>query len=237
MNLDTMRKVALGNYGVSRFGDEDPLWNYHVLNDIINREHKWLAERVRCYRQTQTYDITADTSYVNLECNVIDLDPEKVRAYVSAEWRELTLVAEEDLRRSYGPLENQDSGDPLYYYLRLGDAVEAQRVLEMFPTPQTTALNGLKVAAYIYPADLSADTDAPALQVAEHNHLIPCICRGMAEVDLNRGRPDAPALVAHWTARAERAAEDLKRIMERAARPGIRRVRYETDTWDTGYLV
>ena len=222
-NLAALRQICRARYGGSRWNDEDALWNQVVLNDCVNEAHRDLAQRLLVYRQTQTYNITASDGIVELDCNVIEILPNTVEISLSSHWRRLTHVPEERLLYGYGSFREITDTDPWAYWLQAGDTFEQHRLLRLFPEPQTTVSSGLKLDAFIYPADMTADTHTPALQPAEHRHLIPLVCLRMAELDLSRGRQDAP--VAYWRQQAEEALTTLKRTLTRFRRPGPRMIR------------
>jgi hypothetical protein len=87
-------------------------------------------------------------------------------------------------------------------------------------TAVTWNLHNLIYGAWHYPADLSADTDRPALDTSEHDRLIPAICWGMAELERSRGRGDAP--VEYWQAQAADKALELFEIIRRGTREAPR---------------
>lgn len=81
-------------------------------------------------------------------------------------------------------------------------------------------LHNLVYGAWVYPPELSADTDRPALDASEHDRLIPAICWGMAELERSRGRQDAP--VEYWQAQAADKALELFEVIRRGTREAPR---------------
>lgn len=234
MTLAQLRKRALGRYGLTGayLGAEDSLFPLPLVADVLNEKHRALAEWTRCYRETQTYTIPVSSSglsTVSLNCNLIEIVPGTVRAYQGSVWGDLLPQAEYAQRGTYGPFEQLSTGTALYYYPRVGSAVGGQRVLELAPGVTTAITNGLKLDAYVYPGNLTAETDAPALQVAEHPVLLKLCCWALAEIELSRGRADAP--LAYWQAEAMREAEELRRVIDGFKNPGYRRVVYD-EAWD-----
>jgi len=84
----------------------------------------------------------------------------------------------------------------------------------------TWNLHNLIYGAWVYPAELTADSDRPALDASEHDRLIPAICWGMAELDRSRGRQDAP--VEYWQGQAADKALELFETIRRGTREAPR---------------
>jgi len=84
----------------------------------------------------------------------------------------------------------------------------------------TWNLHNLIYGAWVYPSELSADTDRPPLDASEHDRLIPAICWGMAELDRSRGRQDAP--VEYWQGQAADKALELFETIRRGTREAPR---------------
>jgi hypothetical protein len=226
MDLAGLRRSARARYGLEYSGAEDAVFTGPLLNELINEAHRELAAASLCYRQTQLYDLplgAGGVSTVALECNVIEIDPRSVRVRAGGRWRRVGRVEEAQALYDRGPLRETANGAPSLFYLRTGDALDAHRVLEFAPGARAATPGGVELAAYIYPAPMSEDSHAPALQPAEHTKLLPFICWKMAEHEAGRGRRDAP--VGYWRSRAEEAATELKRLIERFRRPGPREVR------------
>jgi hypothetical protein len=81
-------------------------------------------------------------------------------------------------------------------------------------------LHNLIYGAWVYPSELIADSDRPALDSSEHDRLIPAICWGMAELERSRGRGDAP--VEYWQAQAADKALELFEVIRRGTREAPR---------------
>lgn len=232
MQLSTLRKQALARYGntAGRYGTEDELFPRAVMHDLINEAHRWLAEQTLCYRLRDEYDLplgSGGKSSIALDCNVICLDDFTLRIQYQSTWRTLQYADEEQLYQHFDAFEQSSNGTPLYYYLRMGSAIDAQQYLELYPGSDTAVTAGVRVEAYIYPALMSAEDSSPALQPGQHSKLIPAVCWKMAEMDLSRGVRDAP--VAYWEAQAYRAMQELKELIDLAKRPEPRRIREVDD--------
>jgi hypothetical protein len=79
--------------------------------------------------------------------------------------------------------------EPSAFVLRQPSAAEAFQI-QFVPAPGAsgTVLYG----AWVYPPDLSADGDTPAMPAAEHDRLINGACYRLALQDQARGTADAP---------------------------------------------
>lgn len=201
------------------------------MNDIFNDAHRWMAAETLCYRQKQLYTLplgVSGRSTVALDCSIIEIVNYTVQAKIGGVWRSLDYCDESELVADHGPLNEVPNSDPECYYLRLGDALDQQRILEAFPGATAAVANGLELHAYVYPSLFTQDTDTPALGPAEHTRLISVMCWLMAELERSRNRPDAP--VDHWYARAQEDAEKLRAIIDENRRNSPRRVRY-TEDW------
>lgn len=222
MNLDTTRQYAKGQYGLPQSSAEDALFTNAVLNAIINRKHRWIAERTRCYRKSVTKDLPiGDTatglSTVNLGCNVIVSLPYTVRASVGGEWTDLRATTEEELVTAFGALRGVDLADSWAYFFRIGEQKDAHRIVEVFPGATAAVTNGFQLHAYIYPEAMTNDSHAPGVQVAEADILVPATCWGMAEVELSRGtRADASTVLAYWKTETEKKVRELAAVIAEA---------------------
>lgn len=86
--------------------------------------------------------------------------------------------------------------------------------------PVSWNLHNLIYGAWVYPPELTGDTDRPALDASEHDRLIPAICWGMAELERSRGRGESP--VEYWQAQAADKALELFEIIRRGTREAPR---------------
>lgn len=211
MDLSTLRKTAKGYYGLAFSTAADDEFPDDVLNVLTNDAHKWVVEIARPYYGEITANISAGTSTVNLDPTVLELDFHTVRINLNSTWLTLQARTQRDLTEQYGPLNNLAQGDTVWFYVRGGSAAGAGQVLELVPKPDETVASGLKYKAWTYPADLSGDSDTPALQAAQHHRLIPAICWKMALLQQSRGRENAP--VATWYEAALREAKALADII------------------------
>lgn len=223
MNLQDLRRKALGRYGniEGYLGDEDSRFPLPLLSDVLNQSHRRIAELIRCYRESQSYDVPLVSNglcTVLLNCNVIEVIDGTVRFNSDGTWLNLNPQAEQ-AERSFGPFEGRSDSTPFYYYLRVGAAVGGQRVLEIYPGGAAVT-DGLKLDAYIYPGNMTATTDAPSLQVAEHPVLLTACCQALAEIEGNVGKWQL------WSAKLDAEIEDLRRIMGDFKSPGTRRILY-----------
>lgn len=232
MTFDTTRKVCQARYGLSIFGEEDAFFNRVLMLDLVNEAHRWLAEAARCYWAELTADVTADTGWVPCDCNVIEVDTtQPVRWYDGAQWRALSQVLEPDqFLAAHGPREEVDSGDPARYWTRLGAYQDAHRVIELWPTPDTTLVAGVKYAAWVYPGEITGDAQTFALQPAEHHRIVNAVLWKMALADRARGNTQAPNPDSFYQL-ALSDAQELKRILSHAHRGGTRRVRHRADLY------
>lgn len=231
--LSQLRQDLKATYGLAYDTVNDAKFSDAILNLALNDAHRTVAERTRCYRQRQVYDIPAavhGVSSVPIECATIRIDDYSVEAYLNGSWIQLPIAAESDVRREYGALEALPSGTPQIAYLRHGEALDAQVVLDLVPGVATAITNGLVVQAYIWPGLMSADTDTPSLQVGLHRHLRTVAAWELARLDQASGRADAP--VATWAREAELALREVGRLVEMQTQGNIRRVNTDSrDDW------
>jgi hypothetical protein len=233
MNTGMMMKRALGMYGRDRFGSEDAQFNRAILLDLINKEHRDLAARTYCYYQKHTENVpqgSGGLSTVVLDCNVIEIDAYSVRFLNGSTWAKLDYLTEEDLIRD-GPYENTTNGTPHSFFLRTGDTVEQNRVLELYPGASAAVTNGVRFGAYIYPAAITADTTGLGIQPAEHYGFLDCLCRAMAQLDLNAGGDGAAARLAYWEGKAEDWISRFALTIRRNRQDDTRKIRYVDCDW------
>lgn len=216
MTLAQLRNGALLRYGLNPYEGEDPVLLIPLVNDLVNEAHRWAAQDARLYRQTFTTNLvisSAGVSTVSLDETVyqVDSDSGAVRVLNGSTWQEPELTSEEAIIGMYGPVENAATvAVPEYYWPSTGSADSLQRQLVFYPGASAAITNGLKYAAWTYPAPMTAETDRPELPASEHDLLIPLICFKMAQVMAGQG--DARPLSV-WQAPAERALLDLRSRM------------------------
>lgn len=224
MDLQTIRATALRRYGLDG-SVEDDLFNNTVMKEIINEKHKWFAGTTLCYQEEIEVVGTSlinnnDQWYLVLDDDVIEILPLSLRVIDGSTWRRVVPRYYHSLLQQYTTLESVARGVPTSFYVRPGIAAASNRMLGLLPGPNTTiaalATEAFRYLAYVYPPDLSSDTDAPPLPSNEHHRLIPAVCWGMAELEATRGRTDAP--VQLWLDRAVAAAEELAEIIRRGTR-------------------
>lgn len=218
MNLETLRKTVKGWYGREFSTDPDLLYPDDLLNQMINDAHRRVAEYTGCYTRRGVYDLPlgADgVSTVSLACDVIRVDPEKVRAKISGTWVQLAFYHDEDeVAGDYGVglLDESDNGTPQCFFFQLGYQFEAQRQIVFYPGSDTLVSSGVRTRETLYPALMSSNTHVPALPPAEHTRLIyPTLLR-MAELEQSAGRVN-PALLARLEMAAQKDMDELKMIM------------------------
>jgi hypothetical protein len=218
MQLSDFLKTIKGRYGREYSTDEDALFTDDLLTQMYNEAHRKVAEIARCYQRTSVYTIplgSAGVSTVSLACDVIDVDRRRVRWYnaTTEQWIPLTWAPEHELYDRYGDvLDNATLGDPLYFWFQVGDASDAQRQMVLYPGRSASVTDGLRVREDIYPALMTQDTHAPAVQPAEIMlHLPHAVMWRMAELERARGRPDAP--VEYLEAQTMRDAYELKAVL------------------------
>lgn len=233
-NLKDLRRLCLGQYGnlAGRFGDEDAEFPMALLADWLNDEHRQLARATWLYRETQTYNLpvaSGGVSTVNLDCNIIVIVPDQVRALIGGVWRLLYPTEEDRELHASGPFEEWDSSEPTRYFLRTGAALDAHRQMVILPGATTAVTNGVKVDAYIYPALMTAETHAPAMQPAEQSALIYRVNKRMAESQLAKGVQSAGGLASYFGAEAARQEAELKEVLGLSRRTGPRRIRATYD--------
>ena len=234
MNIGEMMKRGLGLYGRDRFGSEDEQFNRAILVDLINKEHRDLAARTYCYYQRHTENVpvgSAGLSTIALDCNVIEIDAYSVRYLNGSNWDELTYVSEEHILRAWGPYENEPSGTPHSFFLRTGATVDQNRILELYPGASAAVSNGVRFGAYIYPQALTADTDGVGIQPGEHYGFLNCLCRAMAQLDLNSGGDGAAERLAYWERKAEDWIGSFGLIIRRNRQNDTRKIRYLDNDW------
>ncbi len=227
MTVDHMISAACGRMGLDTWAESE-FFPRALMYQFFNQSHRALATEARLYQQTQTYDVpiaAANVGYslVALDCNVIDILPRTVDYLDGSTWRQLHEVQKEEAEDPY-TLRNSGSGGPVIFWRQLGDALDAQINLGVYPAPASAVTNGLKVRAVVAPSAASADTDTPALQVAWHEWILPGMCRRMSERLHAAGAAGAPALLQYWTRQEEAAHLAARNKMSRLAGTG-RRVR------------
>jgi hypothetical protein len=155
--------------------------------------------------------------------------PDGVRLWDGTSETTLTYREEAD-QVSGGPFANVENGTPSSYYLRAGAERGRSLVIALTPGATTAVTDGLRVGCWIFPALLTDELtkNSPAFWDAEHQCIVTQVVAGMARIDRNRGRTDAPV---EETRRDAREAEDrLRDIAQRSRRPGgVRRVQYVGD--------
>lgn len=226
MDLATLRRTILGRYGRSPYAGEDELFPREQMHYLINAAHRTLAERALCYRQTQTYTLPAASggvSTVSLDCNVIEIIPDRCRFLNGSTWVTLSAVDESDVVRTQGAIDSAGTGTPIAYWLQRGEALDAVVQALVYPGIASQVSNGFKCDVYVYPSLMSAETDTPAIQPAEHPAIVALCCAELARTDASRGRPDAP--VQMWEAEARRALDTLSGRVRRQTRPARRTIR------------
>jgi hypothetical protein len=227
--------MCLSRYGSlsGRFGAEDAEFPMPVMADFINDAHRKVAERTRCYRTAFTENLplgSGGKSTVSLDCNIIDIVPESVEISYASEWRSLANESQHTLTTCLGPLRQLSNGTPQWYFTRVGSALDAQRVMEIVPGSDTAVTSGVRFEAYIYPALLTAETHAFALQPAENEPVLYGVCRRMAEVQLAKGRQDAVRLVQYFGGKEDEEIRRLSAIIAEAKHPGNREIRYDASS-------
>lgn len=232
MNLSVLRKRAKGLYGLA-YADtpEDPFFTTSHMTDLVNAAHFELAKAALCYRQRQVYNLpvaSSGRSSVSLACNVIEVRERAgesgVAGLIGGQWRDIKRILESEANRQFGIARLRASGEPTHYYTHLSDAVDSVRIMELVSPAAVAVTSGLEVDCYIYPTAMSADTDAPAIQLAEHELLLPGVVKRMCLADIGRNR-DAPLDL--WERRAYEAGMELRALCERFESGGVREVIYD----------
>ena len=206
-DFTTLRQVVKGRYGLDRSTTADALFTDTILGDLINEAHRWLArEAWLYYEMDRTETLVNGTKRYALDTDVIRVDPTTIRQVVGGTYSTLLPRNEAALRYDVGPLESVSTGTATGFWLNQGELTNDETVvISLHPTPN--AAGTLLYSAWVYPADLSADGDRPKLQASEHDRLVIVTCWKMSEVELSRGRENAP--VAYWQPLAQRAAAEL----------------------------
>lgn len=224
MTLANIRQLARGRYGLEYSASEDQLFSNTFLDKIVNEKHHWFAGVTECYYDPSVSLSNQAAPSVNvpavysLGVNVIRADERtfqyKTNAGAASTWVRLPHRHHYSLLEQHGPFEVLAQGTPTGFYLHAGATDGAGRRVTLVPSP--SAAFDLKFSAWVYPGEMTSDSDQPELQDAEVYRLIPAICWGMAEFEASRGRPDAP--VAMWLDRAMQEAIELQRIIRHGTR-------------------
>ena len=232
MNVAEHRERALREYGLRGDGQEDPLYPHTLMLDLMNQALTGLVKESKCLKSTRQYELATTRNFVDLDLDVYDFEPKRVKVYYSDTWHPVVFRDKELLERSYGVMEGWSTGasDPQTYWTELAET--GQRRLYFYPYPSTAANPGVQVEAYITAPKLTNDEDVPGLPGTDHDCLLPWIMWRIASREAARGRPDAPVHV--WWELAQKAAITLKNEIERHRNPGPRGVRVQdwSRYWD-----
>lgn len=230
MDLTTLRQTAKGFYGLEKTATQDGLFTDSVMTDMTNLGHHHFAAIARPYYKTLITNLplgttassssqaATGTSVVTLDTTVIEVDIFSVRIAPSAvtAWVGMPFKPMKEIMKgaANNALENTALGTPTHFFLRPGAADAAGRILELYPGASGAISNGCKYNAWVYPADMTGDSDVPELQPAEHYRILPWVCWQMALLERSRGRPDAP--VGEWYGVAMDVATELFNILWRS---------------------
>jgi hypothetical protein len=216
MTLADVRQLARGLYGLEYSTTEDQLYQNPFLNKLVNKAHHWFAGVTRCYYDdAQAITLIATQQSYALANTVIEPDIRTFRVLISTTYTRLKCRYFHSLLEQYGALESVAAvATPTDFYIRAGTANAAVKKIEIVPKP--SGIGTVYFGAWIYPAELSADSDTLPLADPDIYRLVSAICWQMAEFDASRGRPDAP--VALWAQRAMAEAIELQRIIRHGTR-------------------
>lgn len=226
MQLQDVRQIARGQYGLEYSTSEDLLYTNPLLDAQINAAYSWLVGVARpLYNADLTVSITVPGAGVRA---VYTLDPKVIEPDLPTFWtfNAVGSVYKALAHRYYrscmvsyaGPNEAVTAGTPTAYSLDGGNANAALKKVTLWPRP--VAALTLHYGAWVYPAKLVNDTDVLEMEDADVYRLIPAVCWKMAEFDLSRGRGDAPAGV--WADRAWKEAMEFQRLMRFGVREAPR---------------
>lgn len=234
LTLANVRRTSKSRYGLPYSTAEDPVFTDAMMLEIINQAYSWFAGATLCCYDRDilkriTNDASSGTAEYALDSTVIKPDHRTfwITYYTGSGPYTITrsrLAARSypDLVEQYGtPIESVTAGVPLYFFLHGGTASGASKNITLVPTP-----NGLKnssgtytaddtisfhYSAWVYPAELTSDSDNLMLDEPDVYRLVPAICWHMAMFEASRGRNDAP--VNMWAETALREASEFHRII------------------------
>lgn len=229
LTLANVRRTSKSRYGLPYSTAEDPVFTDAMMLEIINQAYSWFAgATLCCYTRDMTpLNLTMGTSEYALGGTVIKPDhrtfwmryytagPVQVRARLAAR-------SYPDLVEQYGtPIESVTAGVPLYFFIHGGTASGSSKNITLVPSPSgllnsagadtVDATRSIHYSAWVYPAELTSDSDNLMLDEPDVYRLVPAICWHMAMFEASRGRNDAP--VNMWAETALREAAEFHRII------------------------
>lgn len=236
LTLANVRRTAKSRYGLPYSTSEDPRFTDAMMLELINQAYAWFAaETLCCYDRDLTINLVNGTREYALDPTVIYLDVRTVsmQYYVAGPTithKRLAYRTYADVIEQYNaPLEDTTtiaSGVPLYFLHHQGKTSGNAKQITLVPAPSgllnsagadvTDSTRIIRYAAYVYPAELTSDSDNLAFDEPDVYRFIPAVCWHMAMHEASLGRADAP--VALW----ERAAREEAAAFHRINLEGIR---------------
>lgn len=210
MTLAQLRHQALARFGIQSWDAEHPVLTWGVVRNAINQAHRWFAARTLCYYEHDRSEALAQgTARYALDADVIRIDPNSVRVNVGGSYTQLVPRVLGSLLVQYGALEGVAQATPTFFVAEMGgEANDETAALRLVPTPSAVAT--LYYGAWVYPAELSAETDRPRLADAEQHRLLAPICWKLAEALSQAGETADPA---YWLQLAEQEVAEFSALL------------------------
>lgn len=138
--------------------------NPNILIELNNAQND-LALRTICLPDEYAQQLTADTETFDMDTDWITLDLGGGVWYLDADsdWQQLEMKPRRWLNQNFPGWMNDDSSEPQYYF------VEGNQI-HLYPQPDTTRSNGLKMYGGIKPTDISSGYD---YAFNNKTHLVP----------------------------------------------------------------
>lgn len=232
LTLANIRRTAKSRYGLDYTTAEDPVFTDAFMLEIINQAYWWFAAETLCfYERSLEFNVTNGTAEYALDATLIKIDPRTVYLlhYTSAPAAQYTRLAYReygDLVEFYGaPIDDTvtvAAGTPSYFILHPGKASGSEKKMTLVPSPSglrgsdgSTSTNDKKVryAGFVYPAELTSDSDNIALAEPDAYRMVPAICWHMALFERGKGRASSSDEIAKWEQMAKEEAAVVKQLM------------------------
>ncbi len=225
MTLDTLRQVTRNRYGLALGATADDLYTDAMLTSIINQAIRLICQKTFClYQAAKSISLVNGTQTYALGTDVL-LEDESTFVYTLAStYTRLKPRRQESLLEQYGPFQSVAAAATLGgFFCHAGYQDNNQRMVTIIPAPNASGT--LKFNAWIYPTDLSANSDTPELADGDQDIIHTVACWKLAEFDLSRGREGAQGIEV-WAKEAMEGIDSLRaRLMSTMTRPLPRSLR------------